>query len=348
MARALRIEIPAGRYHVTSRGNERRAIFRQDGDRLHFLELCSQLPVRFGVRLHAFVLMDNHYHLVMDTPEANLSRAIQWLNVSYSVWFNRRHRRSGHLFQGRFKGILIEGDDGLQRVARYVHLNPVRVMRLGLDKSRRKAEGQGLVEAPKAEVIAERLEVLRKYRWSSYSALAGYRSAPAWLWVAQLRRLSGGRAEMDQVRALRHSTEQAIRQGLTERPWENLVGGVILGSEDFAQRLLKGMKRKPREEPALARAMGRVSWERIVQAVERVKGESWKAFSGRHGDWGRDTALWLGRNAGRMRLGELAALVGGCDYTTIAKAVNRFGYRVAQDAALAHSLKQIENQLSKF
>jgi len=71
--------------------------------RTHFLELCSQLPLRFGVRIHAFVLMDNHYHLVIETPEANLSRAVQWLNVSYSVWFNRRHQRSGHLFQGRFK-----------------------------------------------------------------------------------------------------------------------------------------------------------------------------------------------------------------------------------------------------
>src|SRR2546421_2102080 len=97
MARALRIEIPGGRYHITAQGNERRAIFRQDTDRIRLLELLSELPARFGVRLHAYVLMSNHDHLVMETPEANLSRATQWLNVSYSVWFNRRHRRSGHL-----------------------------------------------------------------------------------------------------------------------------------------------------------------------------------------------------------------------------------------------------------
>ncbi len=99
MARALRIEIQGGHYHVTARGNERRAIFRQDKDRTHFLELLSELPPRFGVRLHAYVLMLNNYHLVLETPEANLSRAVQWLNVSYSVWFNRRHRRSDRLFQ---------------------------------------------------------------------------------------------------------------------------------------------------------------------------------------------------------------------------------------------------------
>ena len=132
MARALRIEIEGGRYHVTARGNERRPIFRKDSDRFHFLELLAELPGRFGVRVHAYVLMDNHYHLILETPEANLSRAVQWLNVSYSVWFNRRHRRSGHLLQGRFKAILLEEDQGLQQVARYLHLNPARVMRLEL------------------------------------------------------------------------------------------------------------------------------------------------------------------------------------------------------------------------
>ena len=102
MARALRFECPGGRYHVTARGNERRNIFRDDSDRFHLLELFSELGPRFGSRVHAYVLMDNHYHLLVETPEANLSRAMQWCNVSYSVWFNLRHHRSGHLFQGRF------------------------------------------------------------------------------------------------------------------------------------------------------------------------------------------------------------------------------------------------------
>jgi putative transposase len=123
MARALRIEIAGGRYHVTARGNERRDIFRVDKDREHFLGLLSELPERFGTLIHAYVLMQNHYHLLLETPEGNLSRSIQWLNVSYSVWFNRRHRRSGHLFQGRFGAVLIEDDRGLQEVGRYTHVN---------------------------------------------------------------------------------------------------------------------------------------------------------------------------------------------------------------------------------
>ena len=112
MARALRIERPGGRYHVTARGNERKAIFRDDTDHFHFLELLSELGERFGVRVHAYVLMDNHYHLLLETPEANLSRAMHWVNASYCVWFNRRRGRNGHLLQGRFSAFIVEDDAG--------------------------------------------------------------------------------------------------------------------------------------------------------------------------------------------------------------------------------------------
>ena len=98
MARPLRIELPGGWYHITSRGNERRPIYRSDRDREHFREQLAEMSRRFGVRLLAYVLMDNHYHLMLELVQANLSRAVQWLNVSYSIWFNLRHRRSGHSF----------------------------------------------------------------------------------------------------------------------------------------------------------------------------------------------------------------------------------------------------------
>ena len=104
-----------GWYHVTARGNERRAIFRDDRDRTRFVELLGELTERFGVRVHAYVLMDNHYHLLVSTPQGNLSAAMQWLGVSYSVWFNRRHGRAGHLFQGRFKAVVLEGGAAAMR-----------------------------------------------------------------------------------------------------------------------------------------------------------------------------------------------------------------------------------------
>ena len=148
MSRPIRIERAGGWHHVTARGNERRAIFRDNRDRQHFCELLEQTVNQFRLRLKCFVLMDNHYHLVLELTETNLSRAVQWLNSSYSVWFNRRHGRSGHLFQGRFKSILVDREQWGLELSRYVHLNPVRVGRLGLSKSERKRISQGVAGKP--------------------------------------------------------------------------------------------------------------------------------------------------------------------------------------------------------
>jgi len=130
MARPLRIEKEGGWYHVTSRGNERKPIYQDERDREHFLELLAEMVSRFRVRLHCYVLMDNHYHLLLELTEANLSRAVQWLNVSYCVWYNRRHGRNGHLLQGRFKSVAIERDEWGLELSRYLHLNPVRIRSL--------------------------------------------------------------------------------------------------------------------------------------------------------------------------------------------------------------------------
>src|SRR6266576_423094 len=145
MARALRTDFPGAVHHVTSRGNERRPIFFDDRDREAFLELLGQAVKRFGWSLTAFVLMTKHFHLVVQTPEANLSRGMQWFNTVYAVWFNRRHERSGHLYGGRFKAFVIEKETYFLEVLRYVVLNPVRA---------------NIVSRPE------------DYRWSSYRATA--------------------------------------------------------------------------------------------------------------------------------------------------------------------------------
>jgi len=113
-------------------------------------------------------LMNNHYHLLVETSQANLSRAMQWVNVSYSVWVNRRHRRMGHLFQGRFKAIILDRDESALELSRYVHLNPVRLARLGLDKAGQQRSRAGLRGKPDAVAVARRIAELRRYRWSSY------------------------------------------------------------------------------------------------------------------------------------------------------------------------------------
>ena len=162
MARLLRLNLAGAWYHVSARGNERKAIYRAERDRKHFLELLPLWCERFRLRLHAYVLMDNHYHFLLQTTEANLSQAMQWLNVSYTVWFNRRYQRAGHLLQGRFKAVMVEPDTWALSLSRYIHLNPVRVQRLGLDKAAQRGRRQGLGEPAWPEVIQARLELLRR------------------------------------------------------------------------------------------------------------------------------------------------------------------------------------------
>ncbi len=150
------------------------------------------MVARFRVRLHAFVLMDNHYHLMLELAEANLSRSVQWLNMSYSVWFNRRHGRSGHLFQGRFKSVAVSPEEWALALSRYVHLNPVRVQALGLDKEDRAAQRVGLSPAPDAARVRERIALLRGYRWSSYRACLGLEPTPEWLECRTVLGFGGG------------------------------------------------------------------------------------------------------------------------------------------------------------
>jgi REP element-mobilizing transposase RayT len=161
----------------------RRDIFLDRRDREHFLELLEGVVGRYGVVLHAYVLMDNHYHLLIETPAGNASRALQWLNVSYAVWHNLRHGQSGSLFQARYKSIPVEGQGSWALVCSiYIHLNPVRIRALGLGKDGRALEKAGRVRAEATrEQIRDRLTVLRGHRWSSYPAYAGYVVAPAWL-----------------------------------------------------------------------------------------------------------------------------------------------------------------------
>jgi putative transposase len=347
MARALRIERPGGRYHVTARGNERKDIFRDDTDRFHFLELLGELRDRFGVRVHAYVLMDNHYHLLIETPQANLSRAMHWLNASYCVWFNRRRRRQGHLLQGRFGAFVVEDDAGWQEVARYVHLNPVRVAGLGLDKSARAASRAGLAAGPGAELVAERLRRLREFRWSSYPGYAGYRQPLSWVWRQPLAVLCGGRSLEEQSAALRSYTEGAVLQGGVEPPWARVIDGIALGSAAFTQRLRREAVGNLREQKSLRCPSGAATWPEIVSALERAKEESWQEFAERHGDWGRDAALWLGRRAGRLSLTELGKLAGGLDYAVVSKAIACFGRRLCLDAVLREQLTMVQSQLSK-
>ncbi len=345
MSRPLRIDLPDGWYHVTARGNERKAIFRDDRDRRHFLDLLQELAQRFGVRVHGYVLMDNHYHLLLQTPRANLSRAMQWLGVSYSGWFNRRHERSGHLFQGRFKAIVLEAETGVLEVSRYLHINPVRIGALGLGKQAQQRQQAGLGDKPQPKLVRERIGRLRRHRWSSYRAYAGWAEAPRWLTVRTVLAMGGGRSLPEQRQAYRQYVEEAAREGLEESPWERVEAGVVLGTAEFVRRLRPRLRGNRREQAGLNRLAGVRAFAEVVAVVEKLKGEPWEAFRDRHGDWGRDLAVWLARRHCGMKLRELGQAVGGVDYATVSSATRRLERRAQHDRKLASALNQAEVQL---
>lgn len=164
MARPLRVQFPGGLYHVSARGNEQKLIFADDVDCHGFLRVLAAVVERYHILCHAYCLMNNHYHLLLETPDANLSSAMRQLNGVYSQRFNRRHSRTGHLFGGRFHAIVVERDAHLREVARYIVLNPVRA---------------GLVADP------------AEWRWSSYCATVGDAPVPAFLTADWVLALSG-------------------------------------------------------------------------------------------------------------------------------------------------------------
>src|SRR5260370_4326352 len=236
MDRPTRLDIEGGWYHVLNRGIEKRVIFRDASGYQHFCGLIASLPQRFGVRVHGYVLMPPHHTMQVETPRANLRRAIQWLNVGYSIWFNRKYKRVGPLFQGRFKAILHdEASHGLT-INKYIHLNPVRVRHLGGHEHRAGSRG-----AQALDVAAARVERLRTYRWSSYRYYSGQEKKPEWLTTETVLGLMGQRArvKMDQ-----RELEEAAGLGELEPDWKGeLSATLLLGSTDFAVRMKKLLKR---------------------------------------------------------------------------------------------------------
>jgi putative transposase len=204
MARPLRIEFPGALYHVTARGNERRPIVADDHDRAQWVATLAGVVRRFGWRLYAWCLMQNHHHLLVETPAPNLARGMRQLNGVYAQAFNRRHRRDGHLFGGRYWAILVEREPHLLELCRYVVLNPLRVRR------------------PTA--------TLARYRWSSYRATAGLEAPPDFL-ASAWTLAHFGRDRLSAQRAYR----RFVARGRGADPWGELRAGIYLGSDAFVR-----------------------------------------------------------------------------------------------------------------
>jgi len=206
MARPLRVEYPGAFYHVINRGNAGDAVFKNIRDREKFLEYLGKAVKRFSIRIHTYCLMTNHYHLLVETPDPNLSRSIQWVNVSYATYFNRKRNRRGHLFQGHFKSILIDADEYLKHLSRYIHLNPVRAK---------------MIDRPS------------DYLWSSYPAFIGGKKPPGWLETNWLLSQFGKKRKVAE-KNYRHFVEDIEIEAI-DNPSDSIVGGFILGCTGFCK-----------------------------------------------------------------------------------------------------------------
>ena len=315
MARPIRVEFENAVYHVTARGNERREIYRNDDDRNCFLDTLETAVVRFGLVIHAYCLVPNHYHLLLQTPRANLSHAAGWLQTTYSVRFNRRHARSGHLFQGRFKAHLVEADSYARQLIKYIHLNPVRPK----DKRR--------------PVPIERRRELSRYRWSSHRAYAGMGNAspPRWLCTEWLSYF--GRTRKAAHVEYRDQINRMFGQSVVS-PWKDLRGGLVLGSDALWNKARELLAVSDKDEEI--RWSRRASAEAVAEQVNRLAAQQTD----------RRIALWLQIRHGGRRTTDVARENGYSDSSGVYRVIKRLEARAKVDNELAQQLISLQSQMS--
>ena len=244
MARPLRIVYPGAYYHVTSRGNEQKDVFKSRRDREKFLEYLASATERYGAAIHAYCLMSNHYHLLLETPEGNLSQIMRHINGAYTTYFNIKRKRAGHLFQGRFKAILVEADEYAVELSRYIHLNPVRV---------------GMAGKP------------GEYPWSSFQSYIGQSKVQDWLKTDFiLGYFSKNKA--DAWKIYRIFVEALIGKEY-DSPLLAAIGTAVLGSTEFVESVIEthvGKREQSRDLPSLRQLTIRPTLEAIFTAVDSV------------------------------------------------------------------------------
>jgi putative transposase len=350
MSRPLRIEVEGGWYHVISRGIERREIFRDDSNRRDFLERLFSLTESHDMRVHAYCLMANHFHLQVETPRANLKDAMQRALSGYVVRFNLRHRRAGPLFQGRYRAILTGEQEWICEVNRYIHLNPVRLESLDLGKERQAEIRRGVEEAAPEALVGKRLELLRAYPWSSYRAYAGYMTGPAQLQKEEVLDCFEGRTQQQRRKSFRDYTESAIREGVeNDGLLRHIRYGVLLGSQEWTAKLCHLLDGDRREQPALEPIRREaIGFELVTTAVAEEFGEPWDDLKNRRGHPARSLAIVLCRRHTALTLNEIGERCGGSDYAAVAQAQHRMETNLRNDTRLAAIANRITKRVMSY
>ncbi len=313
MVRPLRIEYPDAFYHITSRGNERANIFRVEKDYERFLGYLESATNRYGAKIHCFCLMSNHYHLLLETPRGNLHAILHHLNTSYTNYLNARTGRVGHLFQGRYRSILVEKDSYALELSRYIHLNPVR-----------------------ANLVRDPL----RYPWSSYAAYIGKKRKWDWLQRGFLLGQLSEREEEAQGK-YRAYADRGIREGI-EDPLKKTISSTLLGSEGFVdwvrQRWIKKISSN-REVPALGKLSLRPNLPSIWKEVKREFGE--------RAEESRRVALYLSHQLSGLPLGEIGKFFGGIGPSAVTQNTRRLLVLLERDGELKKAVHYLKSRLSE-
>ncbi len=334
MARKLRIQYPGAIYHVTLRGVEQRQLFTDDMDRSRLVDRLAVAVEACGVRLYVFCLMDNHVHLLLETPQANLSAFMHKLATAYTVYFNRRHRRAGHLTQGRYGAEPVQGDEYLRRLSRYLHLNPVHM------------------GAWAKAAVAERRQYLQRYPWSSYRGYAGL--AKPWGFVDEGPLLAmTGVAPRQQRREYRRFVEMGL--ATSDEELQKLLGGHRWGIGDAAfQARIRALHseiaigvRRP-EDVSFRRVEPQVDVAAVLGAVAQVFGRQVAELRRRqYGCVARAVAaLLLGRLSG-MNQRDVASYLGVGTGSAVCRMLRRLSEQLTEDAVLRQKLARVQAMLAK-
>jgi len=310
MARPLRIQFPSAFYHITSRGDQRQPIFLSTGARKKFLEYLRLGHERFGFIIHTYCLMGNHYHLIMETPQGNLSQAMHFINGSFAAYTNILHKRVGHLLQGRYKSILIEAETYITELSRYIHLNPVRAK---------------IVKNPE------------DYPWSSYREYMGFRKSPAWF---RTNLILGYFSETESLARMRYSRFVLERtRAAASNPLDDVCYSAILGSQELIARIkdkyLDG-KKQDRDLPQLSALLNRPSPELIRGEVEKAVGNQTRLQ--------RKIGIYLCRQYAGMSLKRLAEIF-GLGESGVSQVYRRMKAEISIDAQTARLVGEIEKNI---
>ena len=310
MARPLRITFPGAVYHVTSRGNERKAVFKSNRDREKFLEYLESATKRYQAVIHVFCLMDNHYHLLLETPAGNLPQIMRHINGAYTTYFNVKRERSGHLFQGRYKAIVVDMDTYAKELSRYIHLNPVRAK---------------MVEAPEA------------YNWSSYSLYIGKSKTPEWLHRGFILGYFGKNVSEAQKKYRDFATTALNKT--QENPMDGVIGSTLLGSPEFVtfikENFLSGQKHE-KSVPALNELIDKISIHDIFNEVDTVFGDNSRIR--------RNVNMFLCQRHTGEKLKDIGAYF-GIGESAVSQASRRVRDKMKTDKRLEGKIAKIEKKL---